>query len=170
MVNCYVEGGQVVGTHGVRGLIRVKSWCDSQEVFCQFKKMYFKETNGFLTVNVISAKPHGNVVLLQLNDIDNIEKAEALRGQTIYLLRDDFRLDDGQYFVCDLINCDVYDADSGSLLGKISDVSKTGANDVWHISYNDKEFLIPVIEEVVKEVDLDENKVVIRPLKGIFEE
>ena len=79
-------------------------------------------------------------------------------------------MEEGQYLISDLMEIEVFDADSGKLLGKISDVSKTGANDVWHIMSNGKEYLIPVIDDVVISVDIDANKIVIRPLKGIFED
>ena len=82
--------------------------------------------------------------------------------------RKDAGLDDGQYFIADLLGCNVYDADSNKHLGIIGDVSQTGANDVWHIKQGDTEYLIPCIDEVVINVDIENEKVVIRPLKGIF--
>lgn len=166
----YIESGKIVGTHGVRGGLRVQPWCDTADFLCGFKKLFLKEKDGYTSVKVRSAKPHGNVVLMELDGVLDMDMAEVLRGKVLYLNRDSFKLDEGQYLICDLIGAEVFDADSSALLGKISDVSKTGANDVWHIEKDSKEYLIPVIDQVVLTVDIDQNKVIIRPLPGIFED
>lgn len=166
----YIETGKIVGTHGVRGGLRVQPWCDTPEFLCQFKNLFLKEQNGYKSIKVKSSKPHGNVVLMELDGVNSMDDAENLRGKVLFVERKALKLEEGQYLISDLIDTDVFDADSDELIGKISDVSKTGANDVWHINRNGKEYLIPVIDEVVISVDIDENKVVIRPLKGIFED
>ena len=166
----YIETGKIVGTHGVRGSLRVQPWCDTPEFLCQFKNLFLKEQSAFNSVKIKSSRPHGNVVIMDLDGVNNMDEAENLRGKILFVKRKDLKLDDGQYLISDLIDCDVFDADSNEFIGKISDVSKTGANDVWHINKNQNEYLIPVIDEVVISVNIEENKVVIRPLKGIFED
>lgn len=166
----YIESGKIVGTHGVRGGLRVQPWCDSPEFLCQFKKLFLKNLDGYSSVKVKMSKPHGNVVIMELEGVNSMDDAEALRGKVLFIERKALKLEEGQYLISDLMEIEVFDADSGKLLGKISDVSKTGANDVWHIMSNGKEYLIPVIDDVVISVDIDANKIVIRPLKGIFED
>ena len=156
-----------MGTHGVRGMVRIQPWCDSAEFFCTLKKVYL-DNEGKDKLSVNKSSPHGNVVIAAIKGIESIEEAEKYRNKVIYMDRKDARLDDGQYFITDLIGCAVFDVDSGKNLGTISDVSQTGANDVWHIKQNDKEYLIPAIDEVVVFVNLEDEKVIIRPLKGIF--
>lgn len=165
----FIESGKIVGTHGIRGMVRIQPWCDSCEFLCNFKKLYINAL-GTECINITSAKPHGNVVIAAIKGIDTIEKAEALRGKVVYINRKDANLEDDRYFIQDIIGCKVFDADTNKLLGEISDVSATGANDVWHIKNGDKEYLIPCIDEVVISVDIDSDKVVIRPLKGIFDD
>ena len=65
---------------------------------------------------------------------------------------------------------EVFDADTNARLGEITDVSETGANDVWHITKDGKEYLIPAIKDVLISVDIDKNIAIIRPLKGIFDD
>lgn len=166
----FIEAGKIVGTHGVRGGLRVQPWCDTPEFLCQFKNIFLKEQAIYNSVKVKSAKSHGNVVIMEFDGVNNMDEAENLRGKVLFVKRKDFKLEEGQYLISDLIDADVFDADSDEFIGKISDVSKTGANDVWHIKKNGKEYLIPVIDDVVISVNIDENKVVIRPLKGIFED
>jgi 16S rRNA processing protein RimM len=166
----YIETGKIVGTHGVRGGLRVQPWCDTPEFLCQFKTLFLKEQSAYNSVKVKSSKAHGNVVIMELDGVNSMDDAENLRGKVLFIKRKDLKLEEDQYLISDLIDSNVYDADSDELIGKISDVSKTGANDVWHINKDGKEYLIPVIDDVVINVNIDENKVVIRPLKGIFED
>lgn len=165
----YIESGKFVGTHGIKGTLRVQPWCDSPDFLLQFKKVYLKEKDGFNFVKVLSSKVHGNVVLMDIENINTIELAEGFRNKVLYIARNDFKLDDGQYLICDLLGCKVFDSKTSKLLGEINDVSKTGANDVWHIKSGDKEYLIPVIPSVVNEVDIENDKVIITPLDGIFD-
>lgn len=163
----YIETGRIVGTHGIYGEMRVQPWSDSPQFLTEFKKFYLDDL-GEQTLKVSSVRVHGNLVLIKCGGVSTIDDAEKFRGKIIYINRDDVELEEGRHFVGDLIGCTVTHADNGKILGKLSDVSATGANDVWHISDGDKEYLIPVIPEVVISVDVDSEQIVIRPLKGIF--
>ena len=168
MIKKYLETGKIVGTHGIKGTLRVQGWCDSADFLKQFKYIY-TDKNGQNRLEVKSVLPHGNVVLMAVKGIDSIEKAEQLRNRVIYIDRKDVVLPEGRYFIDDLIGCAVTDADTSLPLGKITDVSETGANDVWHITKNGTEYLVPAIDEVIVSVDTENSSVVIRPLKGIFD-
>lgn len=168
MIKRFLETGKIVGTHGVRGMVRVQPWCDDGEFLTQFKAIY-TDKDGENKIKVISAKPHGNVVLMSLAGVNSIEDAERLRGTVIYIKRSDVKLPEGRYFISDLLGCTVIDADTRDTLGILADVTETGANDVWHIKKEDKEYLVPAIEEVIVSVQPEKESVVIRPLKGIFD-
>lgn len=163
----YLECGKITGTHGIRGEVRVHPWCDSPEFLTKFKTLYTDKSGTSIKV---SARSHKNMVIMKIDGVDTIELAERLRNTVIYIDRDDALLSDDEVFIQDIIGIEVYDADTNILLGKISDVSQTGANDVWHIEKDGKEYLIPAIDEVVISVDVDAEKAVIRPIKGIFDD
>ena len=165
----FLETGKITGTHGIRGFVRVQPWCDDGDFLRNFKVLYL-DKNGSNKLNVEKIQPNGNVMIIKFKGIDSIESAETLRNNILYINRDDARLPKGSYFVQDLIGCTVFDFDSNDVLGTVSDVTQTGANDVWHIKNGDKEYLIPVIDEVVQKVDIDDGKVYITPLKGIFDD
>ncbi len=165
----YLETGKIVGTHGIKGALRVQPWCDSADFLKQFKYLY-TDKNGENRLNVLSIQPHGNIVILTVKGIDSIEKAEALRNKVIYIDRKDADLPEGRYFIDDLIGSVVTDADTEKVLGTLSDISSTGANDVWHITNNGKEYLVPAIDEVIVSVDIENSSVSIRALKGIFDD
>lgn len=164
----YLEIGKVVSTHGLRGELRVDPWCDSPQFLCQFKTLYLKKGETKLSV---SSRPHKTIAIVKAKGIDTIEEAEKLRGRVLYINRSDARLAPGEYFIQDLMGLDVIDIDTSKSYGKITDVLKTGANDVYQVTdEGKKDYLIPVIDDVVKEIDINGGKVLIKPLKGIFDD
>jgi len=171
MLKPYLELGQIVSTHGIKGEMRVNPWCDSPEFACVFKTVYLDD-KGEKPVKVIASRPHGNIALMKLEGIDTVEQAAAMRNKIIYMARKDAKLPEGSWFIADLIGCKAVDADDeNKIWGILTDVSQTGANDVWHITdESGKEYLLPVIPPVVISTDVENEKVYIRPLKGIFDD
>ena len=164
----FLETGKIVGTHGVRGMVRIQAWCDSADFLKNFKKFYLQGSMEEIVLKDV--KPNGNVVIAAVSGVGSIEAAEKLRNKVILIKREDANLPEGRYFISELIGCAVFDADSGESLGTLTDVSETGANDVWHITRNEKEYLVPAIDEVIVSVDIEQEKIVLRPLKGIFDD
>ena len=170
MIKQYLETGKIVGTHGIRGMVRVQPWSDSGEFLNNFNR-FFLSPDGENELKAVKIQTHGSVVLIAFKGIDTVEQAESLRGKTIDIFRDDISLPEGRYFIDDLIGCKVFDADSGEKYGEVCQVSKTGANDVYHIKFADgSEKLIPVIPSVVISIDVEGGRIGIRPLKGLFDD
>lgn len=165
----YIEAGKIVGTHGVRGEMRVDPWCDSAQFLCRFKKLYL-DASGERMLSVTSARPHGNICLIKAEGVDSIEQAETMRGRSLYIDRSDCRLEKGRYFISDIIGCEVAAYSDGEILGTVCDVSNTGANDIWHIKRDGKVFLVPNNPEFVKSVDIENKKIVYSPIKGMFDD
>ena len=164
----YLEVGKIVGTHGIRGEVRVDPWCDSPAFLAQFKILYLKE--GQDKIKVVS-RPHKNICLVKIKDVETIEQAEMLRGQVLYIDRKDVKLPKGQHFIQDLIGCKVVDADNGTEYGELTDVFKTGANDVYTVKSSEgKDYLVPVIDDVVIEKNVEKGIILIRPMKGLFDD
>lgn len=164
----FLQAGQFVGTHGVKGMVRIQPWSDDGGFLTGFKKFYLDGGNTHIELNKIT--PHGNVVIASIRGVDTIEAAEKYRGKTLYIKRSDAKLPEGRYFISEIIGSQVFDADNDTLLGALTDVSKTGANDVWHITRDGKEYLVPAIDDVIADVDIDNDIIKIRPLKGIFDD
>jgi len=170
MVQDYLEIGTIVGAHGIHGEVRVNPACDSPEFFAGFDTLYFDPV-GQMPVRVVQARAHKNVALLRLEGVDTLEAAQALRSKRLFFRRTDARLEEGRCFIAELLGCAVLDAQDPALrYGVISDVSQTGANDVWHIRTDGgREILIPVIDDVVKRVDIEAGRVEIAMLPGLME-
>lgn len=168
MIKKYLELGQIVSIHGIKGEVRFNPWCDTPDFVKKFKTLYFDE-KGEKSINVISARPHGSVVILLLEGVDSVDKAKNMRNTVLYMKRSDAHLPKGTWFIQELIGCKVFDVNSGKELGTICDVSETGANDVWHIkTAKGEEVLIPSVKEVVINTDVEEGIVKINPIKGLF--
>ena len=83
MIKQYLETGKIVGTHGIKGMVRVQPWCDSGEFLCGFKYFYL-DNKGAERLEALNVQPHGNIALIAFKGTDSIEKAEKLRGRIIY--------------------------------------------------------------------------------------
>ena len=166
----YLEAGKITGTHGVKGELRVQPWCDSAEFLARFSTLYL-DAAGAAPVRVLSARVHKQQVLMVLEGVDTVERADELRNKVLYLDRDDAKLPAGRYFMQDLLGLDVYDADTFIYYGSLTEVLRTGANDVYQITSQDhKNYLIPAVPAFIREIDLEKGKMLIQPVKGIFDD
>ena len=167
----FLEIGKITNVHGLNGEVKVYPWCDDAAFLCSFDTLY-TDKNGKNPVNVLNARIQGNLVLMQFEGCTDRNQAEKMRGTVLYMDRDEVELEEGCYFIQDLIGLKVIDADSGKIWGTIRDVMQTGANDVYSIwSEEDKrEYLAPAIPDVILETDLENGTMIIRPLKGLFED
>ncbi len=165
----YLEIGKIVSVQGLKGEIRVEPWCDSPDFLCEFDTLYFDK--GKTPLEVERSRQQKNIVIMKIKGTDTVEQAQLLRNKILYMDRDDVELEEGAYFVQDLIGLTVIDNDSGRDYGKICEVSFTGANDVYHIKDKDgKVRLIPAIPDVVKSTDIGEGVMKIHVLEGLFDE
>lgn len=163
-----IETGKIVNIHGIKGEIKVMPWCDYPEFLCEFETLYIGKEK--LAYTVEQARVHKNMVLLKLEGINTPEAGNMLRNKIIYVDRDEIELDEGCYFIQDIIGLTVKDADTGRIYGEITDVLQTGANDVYEIKKDGKAYLVPAIEDVVLETDIENSVMLIRPLEGLFDE
>ena len=127
----YLECATVINTHGVRGDVKLESLCDTPAVLAGLKRVYFLEGGEYKEIKVLHASVFKSFVLAALEGIDDMDKAMAQKGKTLYAAREDFKLKKGDYFIVDLIGLDVIDNVSGTVYGKITDVINRGASDIY---------------------------------------
>ena len=145
-------------------------WCDSAEFLAQLKTFYL-DGKGKKPIDVLSSRVHKKQLLLKLKGVETVEQADVLREKVLYFNRDDVSLPEGRYYMQDLLGMAVYDADSFIYYGTVSRIMRTGANDVYQITAQDhKNYLIPAVASVVLEIDMQKNKMLIRPIEGIFDD
>lgn len=105
-----------MGTHGIRGELRVEPWCDSADFLTGFKTLYWN--GGETPVKVLGARVHKSLVLMKLEGVESATQGDLLRGKVLYLARKDAKLPEGRYFIQDLIGMKVQDAETGVVYGK----------------------------------------------------
>lgn len=165
----YLEIGKIVNIHGLGGVVKVMPWCDSADFLCEFDTLY--RGKDHIPMEIERASVQKNMVLMKFAGVNTPEQANALRNTVLYMNRDDVELDEGTFFIQDLIGMTVKDADTGAVYGTLHDVLQTGANDVYEIQAPDGRMLLaPVIPEVVLSQDFDTDTITIRPLKGLFDD
>ena len=164
-----LEVGQIVNTFGIKGEVKVTPFTDDINRFDDLKKVYVKTRKQEKLYKVENARYHKNMVLLKLEGIENPEQAEILKNAFLEIDREDaIPLEEGQYFIVDLIGLEVY-TEEGKLLGKVDDIYNAGANDIYVIKDElGKQILLPGIEEVIKQVELENGKIIVHLIPGLI--
>ena len=142
----YLEAGKVVTTHGVRGEMKLELWCDGVNFLKKVGRLY-PSAQGGRAYKIVSIRAQGQMALLQLEGVDDMDAARALRGQVFYFDRNDATLPAGRWYVADLIGCEVRDADTGRVYGVVTSVDHPGAQDIYTVKApNGKEYMFPGVD------------------------
>lgn len=161
--------GQIVKTQGLKGEVRVYSTTDDIYRFDDLNTFYIgKDFDTEYKVERVRYK--GNLVIMKIKGIDTVEMAEKLRNKNVYVSREESRdLEEDEFFIADMIGIKVYTV-NGEYVGTLDDVLQYSANDVYVIKgEDDKEYLIPAVMKFVPEIDIEEGKMIIDPIKGMLE-
>lgn len=163
----YLSIGQIVNTHGVKGEVKVYPLTDDISRFNNLKEIYIESKGELKKYQVEGAKNLKNTVVLKLKGVDTMNDAEKLRQLYVKVGRwDAVRLPKDTFFICDIIESEVFDI-HGELLGKLVDVLQTGSNDVYVVRKDGKDLLIPALKSVVKEINLQEKRIIVELLEGL---
>ncbi len=163
----YLECGKIINTHGVRGTVKLESYCDSPEILAALPTLWQKIGGEYRPVRVLRTSVFKQFVLADLEGIDDVDAAIPLKNTIVYAAREDLDPGDG-YFIVDLIGLPVIDRSSGIEYGKITDVINRGAQDIYVVNTPDGERMIPVVDEFVAEIDLDRG-VFVTPIPGMLD-
>ena len=154
----YIEAGEIVTTHGVRGEVKVLSWLDSPEMLCEFDRC--RISGREYAMDAVRVQKTCNLV--KLRGVDTMEDAQKLRGKTMELYRED--ISDELIFASELVDMEVY-AD-GACIGKIKEVLDYPGNSVYVVQ-GEREYLIPAVKEFILSTDLERNQMQVKLLKGM---
>ena len=165
----HLEAARITKPVGLRGEMRAQLYCDGCEMLTGFGLYLGKELKP---VEITAAVPLKNdMCRIRIKGIVTIEEAQPLAGKILYLDREEAQLPPDTWFIADIIGLPVYDIDSGVRYGVINDVIQNGPTDVYSVkAQNGRELLFPAIPEVLINVDIEGEKILIRPLEGLFDE
>ncbi len=153
----FIEAGEIVTTHGVRGEVKVLPWVDGPEVLCEFErcriggKEYKMECRVQKTCN-----------LVKLSGIDTMEAAIAMRGKVLELYRED--MDEDVIFAAELVGVEVFQGDR--CIGKVTEVLDYPGNSVYVVK-GEFEYMIPAVKHFVHKIDLDSNRMEVDLIEGM---
>ena len=154
----FIEAGEIVTTHGVRGEMKVLTWLDSPEDLCDFDRCRIEGKE----YRIESCRVQKTCNLLKVSGIDTMEAAQAMRGKIVELFREDMA--EGVIFAAELLGMEVYAQDI--LLGKIEDVLDYPGNQVYVVR-GEHEYLIPAVKAFVHSTDLEANRMEVTVIEGM---
>ena len=154
----FLEAGEIVTTHGVRGEVKVLPWGDSPEFLMEFDRVRISGVD----YKVESCRIQKTCNLVKLKGVDTMEAAQAMHGKTVEVYRDD--APEGLIFAAELIDMDVYA--NGKLIGKIADVLDYPGNKVYTVK-GEHEYMIPAVKEFILSTDLDTNEMHVKLIEGM---
>lgn len=167
-MNKYLELGQIVNVKGLKGEVKVNSFTDDNTKFERIPKVFLKRKETLTEYEIEKVGYHKNQVIIKFKNVDTVEEAETLRNSYIVVDREIFgELPEGVYYIADLIGLDVY-TESNEYLGKVDDIFSTGSNDVYVVKDElGKQKLLPGIDEVIKQIDLESGKIIVNLIEGL---
>lgn len=162
-----IEIGKIVNTHGIRGEVKIQPWCDDPYIFDELEYLIIDGRE----YEIIRNRLHKNCQIVQLSGVSDMNAAEAMRGKIVEVEREVFDLPEGRYFVTDIEGLTVRE-ESGRVLGIVDEVIQTGSNDVYVLknTFNNKQILIPVIDDVILETNIEDKYITVRLMPGLIEE
>lgn len=165
----YLEVGQIVNTNGLKGLLKINPFTDDITRFERLKTIFIEHKKELLEFEIESVRYQKKQVLLKIKGIDTIEEAEKYREDYLKIKRNkEEKLPEDTYYIVDLIGLDIY-TENGELLGKLDDIFSTGSNDVYVVKNSEgKQILLPAISDVIKNIDLEQKKIVVNLIEGLL--
>ena len=165
----YFRVGVITNTHGLKGEVKVFPTTDDAERYETLKEVIINPEKENIKLEIKSVRYFKILVIVKFKGIDDINYVEKYKGKDLFVSRENaVPLEENEYYIADLIDMDVYD-ENDVKIGVLYDVMQTGANDVYVINMDDgRELLLPVIEETVLDVNLDEGKIKIHILDGLL--
>ena len=154
----FIEAGEIVTTHGVKGEVKVLPWVDAPDVLCEFDRC---RIDG-VEYTIEQCRVQKTCNLVKLSGVDTMEAAQAMRGKVMELYRED--IDDDVIFAAELIGMQVLC--DGSELGKITDVLDYPRNSVYVVK-GKHEYMIPAVKEFILSTDMDANVMQVKVIEGM---
>ena len=157
MRKTFIEAGEIVTTHGIRGEVKVLPWLDSPEMLCEFDRCRI----GGKEYKIDTCRVQKTCNLVKLSGVDTMEDAQAMRGKVIELYRED--IDDDVIFASELVGVEVF-CDS-KCIGKITEVLDYPGNSVYVIDKG--AYMIPAVKEFILSTDLGKNEMQVKLIEGM---
>ena len=168
----YVSVGKIVNFHGIKGEAKVGYSKSQLEFLMSLDVVYLKDKDNYTPLNIISAKPHKNLLIMKFEGIDSINDIIPLKGELLFVDDEVIRetLEEDEFLIDELVGLEVFDNADRKKLGFVIGVSNNGATDLISVKTNSKKIcLVPFVNAIVPVVDLENKKIIINNLEGLLE-
>lgn len=156
----YLIIGQIVKPQGVKGQLKVKVLSDDANRFDDIKTVFIKKDENFEVLSVKEADTRGEYAYIMLNGIDDMDAAEKLKNEFLYVDRENaLKLEEGKYFICDLIGASISN-DIGEELGVLEDILQTGSADIYCVK-GKKNLMFPALKKLITIIDVNNKKIIV---------
>lgn len=164
-----VRIGKIVGTHALKGELKIRSVSDfNEDRFKKGKQVCISFENKEIPFTIFSVRVHKGNYLVSFENNQDINLVEKYIGCSVFANKEEVELEDGEYYIEDILQCNVYTKEK--CLGKVIDVLDNGRHDILVIDYHGKRVSIPYVEAFVKEEDIANKKIVVEVIKGMIDE
>jgi len=161
--------GTITKAHGLKGEVKIWSTSDTPEYYLNVENFWIERDSGISSISVLSMRLQDKIWITRFQDINTRNQAEELKGCRVLLEDDQIRpLEPGEFFQHQIIGCTIEDL-HGTPLGKVTEILETGANHVYTVQGKEKEFLIPAIPAIIKNVDIEQKIIQIDPMSGLLD-
>lgn len=159
----FFAAGKIVSTHGIKGEVKLFSYCDSAEFVLKIKVLYLDN----MPIVPKNKRVHKNLLLFSIEGYDSIDSAIGLIGKELYFKKSDVSLPPGVYFISDLVGLEVFDLRTNRKIGKITEVLIKPANNVYVVSDGKQEYMIPEVDDFIEAMDVKKGVLTIRSIEGM---
>ncbi len=166
-----ISFGKITKPHGLAGEVKLLPHSRTMDSFSEITRIYIenKSSDTPQEFNITSFSFHKNTAILELHGVDSIEQAQSLSGREVYIEESELgELEEDEFYFLELIGLEAF-TDDGTYLGKVEDIMERTIQNILIIKNGEKELLIPMADPIVKEVNLEEGKIVITPIKGMLD-
>ena len=157
----FIEAGEIVNTHGVRGEVKIMPWTDTPEFLRSIKTLYVDGK----AVRVTASRVHKGAILASLEGVDDVNAAMRFKGKRVYIDRGDAQLEPGRFFIQDIIGARVVD-ETGAEVGTLAEVLNLPGSDVYVVR-GEREILIPAVPQFILSRDIDAGVITVRMMEGL---
>lgn len=152
-----IQVGKILKAQGIKGEVKLASLIDNAENFKNFKYLYINEQR----IGVVSARPSGDFVFVKFSTVTDRNAAEGLRGLSVFADKEQLPIDEGRFFIDELIGCNVYLNDD-TLIGELVEILQNGSADVYVAKKdNGKKVLFPLIKDLTIKIDVDARAIIL---------
>jgi 16S rRNA processing protein RimM len=163
-----IQVGRITRAHGTRGELKVLPGEGSSGAWREVREVFLGPARGETSRFYVKAiRGGGKFAILALEGVDNLESAEELKGQHVFVPREQLpAIEPGSYYAGDLEGLTVTDT-GGRVLGLLAEIFDNGAHEVYVVKDGSREIMLPVVDGVVVEVDLEAGRIVVKPPRGL---